>query len=347
MVAGCTEGNGGDGTPTDPEGNNGTPGDESTQTIGSQTWKAADFLPEGDINRESQILSWGPKVNSRTDGNVSFEYYPGGQLGGGGEMLNLVQSEAADIVCIVPGYVIDQMPLSYVPTVPGIVATSDQITRAYWNLFKNELAELELNDLGLKPIAGAASPQFNIMTRAEIGRIESMDDMEDLTIGCPGGIPALAVDALGASSVTMTGTERYSAMQQGTIDGNLVVNSSAITYSYNEVGQHFTTNLKLGSSPIWYHLDKKIYDSSSDRLQTIIDETSNEVVPNAGDTLYQQKLDVEEQLADNGKDVYEVENVDDWNEQLQSVQDKWVSQGSDTRQVVLDAYLNYLAEVQE
>ena len=76
--------------------------------------KVADSFPAGHYLVRLLLKPWMDDVTKRTNGAVTFTYYPNQQIGKAADLLRLTQSGVVDIGYIAPSYVSDKMPLSEV-----------------------------------------------------------------------------------------------------------------------------------------------------------------------------------------------------------------------------------------
>jgi TRAP-type C4-dicarboxylate transport system substrate-binding protein len=94
--------------------------------------RVADSFPAGHYLVRLMLKPWMDEVTRKTNGAVTFSYYPNQQLGKATDMLRLTQSGVVDIGYIGPSYVSDKMPLSEVAQLPEAFDTSCQGGLAYW-----------------------------------------------------------------------------------------------------------------------------------------------------------------------------------------------------------------------
>ena len=94
--------------------------------------KVADSFPAGHYLVRLMLKPWMDDVTKRTNGAVTFSYYPNQQIGKAADMLRLTQSGVIDIGYIAPSYASDKMPLSEVAQLPEAFHTSCEGTLAYW-----------------------------------------------------------------------------------------------------------------------------------------------------------------------------------------------------------------------
>src|SRR3984885_2143427 len=73
--------------------------------------KVADSFPAGHYLVRLMLKPWMDDVTRRTNGAVTFSYYPNQQIGKAADMLRLTQSGVVDIGYIGPSYVSDKIPL--------------------------------------------------------------------------------------------------------------------------------------------------------------------------------------------------------------------------------------------
>ena len=114
--------------------------------------KLADRLPKDHYIAKYATDYWIAEVERETKGAVSIQRFPSEQLGKSKDMITLTSAGVVDMGEYVPGYLGDQMPLSSVAELPGMVSSACVASLAYEDaaqpggfLDKNELAPLGLH----------------------------------------------------------------------------------------------------------------------------------------------------------------------------------------------------------
>ncbi|MFO7801435.1 MAG: TRAP transporter substrate-binding protein DctP [Desulfovermiculus sp.] len=178
-------------------------------------------------------------------------------------------------------------------------------------------------------------------------KIESLEDLEGMKIRASGHMGNLGLEALGASPVTIAGSELAPAMMSGTVDGVLTSLGYGYSIGLADVSDYFTLT---PLSPTWSAvtvINKKTFDSLPKDLQSIVMDVGKEVqrmVRLSTTAEYVMSLDTvelsgveREKLPD---DVYE-EALDS----AQVVREEWLEetgkQGQELLQEIEDAINNY------
>jgi TRAP-type C4-dicarboxylate transport system substrate-binding protein len=107
--------------------------------------------------------------------------------------------------------------------------------------------------------------------------IKTLNDLKGMKIRVGGYLPTKGVSALGASPVTIAGSELAPAMMAGTIDGVLTSLGYGYSIGLGKVSKYFTTT---PLSPTWTAvtlINKKTYDSLPQDLQQILMEAGQQL----------------------------------------------------------------------
>jgi TRAP-type C4-dicarboxylate transport system substrate-binding protein len=108
-------------------------------------------------------------------------------------------------------------------------------------------------------------------------KIDSLDDFKGMKIRASGYMGNLGLEALGASPVTIAGSELAPAMMTGTVDGVLTSLGYGYSIGLADVSNYFTLT---PLSPTWSAvtvINKKTFESLPKDLQNIVMEVGREV----------------------------------------------------------------------
>jgi TRAP-type C4-dicarboxylate transport system substrate-binding protein len=103
--------------------------------------RVADSFPVGHYLVRLLLKPWMDEVTKRTNGAVTFNYFPNQQLGKAADLLRMTQAGVIDIGYIAPSYASDKMPVSEVAQLPGTFETACEGTLAYWKVARGGLVE--------------------------------------------------------------------------------------------------------------------------------------------------------------------------------------------------------------
>src|SRR5690606_37748659 len=165
------------------------------------------------------MMEWAETVEAKSEGRLKIQYFPGGQIVGAKDSLDLLLSGTVDIAYTAPLREASRLALSAVPALPGLPGGAVQLTEAYLDLMQGTLFDIELKDLGIVPLLAILTPQYEIMTVQK--KVLGKSDMGGLKIRSAGGVQGDTVKALGAVPVSISAPETYTALQRKTVDGAL------------------------------------------------------------------------------------------------------------------------------
>lgn len=238
--------------------------------------RVADALPASHYVVEYAIQWWMDEVTERTDGAVTFDYYPAQQLGSAGDILSLTQSGVADIGYVVPSYISDRMPLSGVAQLPGSFSTSCDGTEAYWGLVTGDgmLAEQEFAPNGVHVLITLVQPPYQMFTTSQ--PLTSMEDMSGLKIRTTGGAMDITMERLDAVPVRMPGPEILEALERGTIDGGVFPPASVLANDWEGTLAHGTVGASFGSFVLTYSISEERWNALPDEIRQIMSDAGEE-----------------------------------------------------------------------
>lgn len=159
------------------------------------------------------------EIAEKTNGRVTAEVYPAGQLGSDSELINSIVLDAGTVDVVISdasnfGSVVNDMNIS---ALPFLFADFDDA----WAFMDGPIeaaAEEQLLAKGIRVLAHYDNG-FRCVTNSR-GPIETPDDMKNLLIRYPDGNRGIqaALEALGANPQPLPFADLYQALQQKTYD---------------------------------------------------------------------------------------------------------------------------------
>jgi TRAP-type C4-dicarboxylate transport system substrate-binding protein len=261
--------------------------------------KVADSFPAGHYLVRLMLKPWMDDVTRRTNGAVTFTYYPNQQIGKATDMLRLTQSGVVDIGYIGPSYVSDKMPLSEVAQLPGAFQTSCQGTLAYWKSAREGiLAKQEYAPNKIRLLFEVVLPPYQVWTVKQ--KVETLKDMQGLKLRTTGGAQDLTVRALGAVPVRMAAPDAYESLSRGTMDGLLFPMDSVVAYSLDKLVKHATEGVSFGSFIVAYSINQSVWDKLPDDVKKAMDEASEAITPKACAEVDKEQDTTRQQMKEGG-----------------------------------------------
>lgn len=219
---------------------------------------------------------WMDEVTKRTNGKVTFQVYWGGALGKPPEHFKIVESGMADIGFSNPHYTPGKAPLAnfeYVfpfgPCDPVIVTKAKRQVMSEFPEFDKMYAKYNL--YRFMNFSGAV---YNIMSKEPV---ETLAGFKGKKIALIGRYFGRWVQPAGAIPVVAAGHDRYTMLQTGVIDMDLLPIDLAYSFKvYEQAPYYLEINAMLGNwVDGWFNLKK--YNSLPPALKKIIKEVSVDI----------------------------------------------------------------------
>jgi len=243
----------------------------ASQAASAETLKLAHWVPPQHTLTASTVEPLKNGVEAATNGELTIDVYPGGELGKGPleQYVRAVQG-VADIVWGLQGYTSSQFPKTMVSELPGVLPEGKAGYDIIWDSY--DAGQLANEFPGTVPLAlWLSEPNIFIMKDRDIRKPE---DLKGLKIRVSGSAAAAVMEALGATPVQMPAGEIYNSLQTGLIDGVVTGTSAVGDFKLDEVANSYTFGAPLGRISFYLVMGKAKYDSLSDEFKKAIDENS-------------------------------------------------------------------------
>jgi len=220
---------------------------------------------------------WAEEIKKRTNGEVEIKLFFGGALGKAQENLPLLQQGAIDIAMMSPGYFPAQLPFHAAPnSIPMAMATVEQATELMERLMVEVKAfDDEARENGVKTLFFHHLNAYQLVCKEHIKGVADMKGKKMRTWGK--ALPQ-AVEAVGATPVTMFLPELYEGLSRGTVDCIPFSVDLMMNYKMYEVAKniHEITIWEGPTNATWISL--KSWDKLTPEQQKILQEVSLEAM---------------------------------------------------------------------
>ncbi len=210
-------------------------------------------------------------IEEGTDGMITFETFPSGQLGNENDMLDQVLSDTLDGAFLSINVMATVWPDLYVFSLPFAFSSEDD----YWKMFDNkEFAAAVKNVIeanGLVEFIGPVNAYFRGLQNVK-HPITSLADMAGLKLRVMNGeIYTDIYQALGCSTATVSMGELYTALEQGVVEGE-DMNFTMFTFlKYYETEKYMTElNAMIATNPLI--ISRTVWDQLSDAEKALFEE---------------------------------------------------------------------------
>lgn len=210
-------------------------------------------------------------VEEKTNGDIVVNIYPGGQIGHDRDLTEGIQLGTIEMGLIGTEPLTTFAPKMSVINLPYLFKDRDHA----YGVLDGEIGDEIIAPLEKQGIINLAWMEngFRNVTNS-VREIETPADLKGLKIRTPNSPVSLAIfEALGANPTPMNFGEVYTALQQGTIDGQ--ENPLALIYTsrFHEVNKYISLTRHI-YSPCVLLISKKFFSSLPEDYQEIIKEAA-------------------------------------------------------------------------
>ncbi len=296
------------------------------------TLKLATYTPAESHYTDHYLKPFMEEVTRLTDGRVQFEFYPGGQLGNGADTINIVSGGVADVSIFTPSYHPNEMPLgANMIGIPGLVEPSVNALMAYAKVNQQSpMLETDFLRHGVRPVSFYMNPPYEFYTNGT--EIKVPEDLKGLKIKAAGGVYNEALNYFGATPVSMTISEVYSAFSTGVVDGLHYYNNVVKSSGFDELTKFVTRGANFGTLSSGLLINEEVWQSLPKDIQEIILQVGEDVGKSFTEYVAADALKIFEEWKKSGEiTVYELS--DDEKKQ-------WENSGNEFRKHFLENMKN-------
>ncbi|WP_018924327.1 TRAP transporter substrate-binding protein [Salsuginibacillus kocurii] len=304
--------------------------DEIEETSSEETGGEAEvsltfshFFPSNHIKETDVVDYFITELQDRTDGQVEFESYPGGQLAEPDGQYEAAATNVADAGFSVHSYTPSQFPLTSVMELPFVGTSGEEASQTLWDLY-DEFPEIQEEYEDTYPLWLSTSEPGQIFTVDQ--PVESPEDLEGLQIRSPSPEVNAWLEEMGATPVSMSMDETYEALERGVVDGTVGPPHTLLDYSLQEVIDYVTVG-DFYMTTFFAVMNQGSYEMLDEEAQQALDELAGaEMSQHSGQIIDEREQEAMEAVEEAGAEVHEVsdDEAGDWEEGLQPVIDDWI-----------------------
>lgn len=219
--------------------------------------------------RATQLIM--DRVEQASNGRLKFEYYYSDSLIPAKEAVEGLKEKIADIATIIPAYTPGKLPLLSVGFVPVTGNSYFSAAMAMADLCKTPELEAELGKWGIRYLSHLQTSSNGVWSKKVLNSIADMKGMKIRSIGAQ----ATLVKALGAVPVATIGTEIYTALQRGTLDGAVANPTWGLSYRFQEPCSDYL-RLRFGATSHLLAITKDAWGKIPADLQKMFEDLLEE-----------------------------------------------------------------------
>lgn len=292
------------------------------------TIRFADYMPPTHYLATELIVPWQEEVVKLTDGQVKFDYYPGGQLVESTELYSAIEGGVVDAAFFTPTVAAPvELPLSAVVALPGIQTPAElgDATERYNEFLRGTLNDDEWSEKGIRPLLGVVAGQYQLVNRG--APVRGVDDWKGLTVRGASGMLDVMTAKAGGAAATVGTNEVYEALQRRTIDTSITPGESAIQYNLEEVAESISTNSQLGVAGVTLGISEEKWNSLPDDIQQAIEQATVTALKGYADHTQGLIASLKEEHGDQ-VEFYELTDaeLESLRPAMEAAQDAWIAE---------------------
>jgi tripartite ATP-independent transporter DctP family solute receptor len=275
-----------------------------TQAADSYKWIVAVNTSEGDILYET-VDKFCDLVEEYSEGKITTELYGGTQLGSGQELLEGMSYGVANVYAESIGTLAPFTKYANIDAVPYLYSGYDHFIKTWQSDLGEEMRNKIGEEAGFK-IMGGMYRGARITTAKK--EMDTIAEFKGFKLRAP-NIPVYIKtwEWLGASPTPLAITETYTAIQQGTVDGQENPISECWNYGFAEVCPYWIkTNHVYSQDCFFMNLD--YFNSLSPEAQEIAVKAAAEASAWRNQQMITREADVEKKAIDAGVKIVNVDN---------------------------------------
>ena len=244
------------------------------------------------------------QIEEESNGQLKFNYFPGGSMFGASESIDAVKDGAADICWANAAAYGGVFPITEFLGLCGNGINSARMATDVYNAMIQEIPECAAEYDGWKVLVNHACSYAPIST---VGiKIETPDDFKGLQIRAAGAIPTLYINALGATAISMPTSDTYEALSKNVIQGMANDWHNIDCFKLYEPID-YCMDVPVSPTACFLLMNQAKYDSLPEDLQALFEKycTSGYAADMAGYWWDSCNFWVADKMIENGVEVYE------------------------------------------
>ncbi|MDO4523480.1 MAG: TRAP transporter substrate-binding protein [Eubacteriales bacterium] len=301
-------------------------------------------LTQGDVPREeSAEVTWAERfeeeVEAKSDGRINVEIYPSGQLGSADESVTGLLNNSLEMTCVNISLFNSIYPNAMALSCPAIFANEencDAVLAGEWGQsFFSDMA----SEAGVRVLSAFCNGMRCFTTTDD--ELTTVDSAKGITFRVmQNEVYEKMVSAIGANPVPMAGSEMYTALQNGTVDGQENPPVNILNDKTYEV-QNYMVLDKHVASIVTFAISENFWSNLPEDLQQVVADAANTVTPEAEAVCKNLNENGVAKLEEYGMKVYEPteEELAAWHDAMRDPCVEFIKDqlGADVMDGLLDA----------
>lgn len=274
-------------------------------------------------------------VEERTNGDVTIEIFPAGQLGGEVQSIQAARNGNQDLIVTGTPALTGTAPEFLALDLPYLFNDLDEANDFLQGPVGDNLLD-GLKEYGLIGLGFTSTLERNVFANRSVQNLDDFKNLNIRVVESDGYIDAYK--ALGAQPTPMAYSEVYLSLQQGVIDAGEAAADTMITDKFMEVATHYNLT-KSHFYPVVLIISEKSWNLLSDEQQEIMAQAAKEATQE-GIRVFAEDYEASlKTMADNGIEIVETDMAS-FKEATQSLRDDFIENNPDLSSDLVDLIKN-------
>lgn len=237
---------------------------------------------------EGMTVPWMDRVEELTDGQVEFTAFTGGELVATPDEHDALQEGTVDIAVTLPAYLPGRFPFSEITMLPIESSDAAIAGEAWLAMVDNEeelsngmtFFEMEYEQQGYTGFALPPTAEYAISTTGQ--PIDSVSDVEGMSLRTPTRITEMYAANIGVDSVTIPAVEMFDALSRGAFDGSFYSVPDWTGYGFQDLFMYTLEDLSLGHFNGQLTMTQETWDGLPENVQEAMNQAHDELYTDPG-----------------------------------------------------------------
>ena len=287
---------------------------------------AADYtiklaLTQGDVPREeSAEVTWVERfeeeVEANSDGRIAVDIYPSGQLGSADESITGLLNNSLEMTCVNISILNNIYPETMVLSCPALFTDEAQCDAVLAGEWGQNFFDKVADEAGVRVLSAFCNGMRCFTTsKDELTTVESAKGITFRVMQSE--VCEKMVEAIGANPVPMAGSEMYTALQNGTVDGQENPPVNILNDKTYEVQKYMVMDKHIASI-VTFDISEAYWQSLPEDLQKVIKDAADKVTVEAAEVCNNLNTTGVARLEEYGMSVYEptAEELEAWHDAM-------------------------------
>lgn len=268
-------------------------------------WKMALNSTKGDNAYDAGAV-FADKISELTNGRVEVDLYGGASLGSTSEVLEGMSVGVADIMCESVGTLAPFTPLANIDAMPYLYSGYDHFMKVWSSDLGAEMKESIGNAAGFK-LLGGTYRGARIVTATK--KMTTVDDFKGFKLRVPNlDVYLKTWQWMNAAPTPMAMNDVYTALQQGTVEGQENPMVDSLNYGFNEVCKYWIKTNHVYSCNLFI-MDLNYFNGLPQDIQDAVKEAAEYAGQQISEAQKNKEAEAEKKLTAAGCEVVEVDNA--------------------------------------